>query len=362
MAYEIDFVGSSSAKKDYDAIAFRYWSCIEKRWIVCVFDGGTADAGDDLCRHLSLYYLNGETIPIDYVFCSHPHEDHASGLRSVFQNFTVRYLVMNRPLDYCLELFPRVSDGRITSHSLAQRLVKGFSFVQELKQLATQKHCKIIPALAGTRLTPEMQIMSPSRAFYVQCLCESDKTPTMESIQATTTKTAFGASDDWVKATWGKDDIREDVFTSADNESSIVLHVAPQGDRPFLLVGDVGCKGLKEAMDYADGQHIPLNACSFLQIPHQGGRHNVSPSVLDRLVGPKLPQGAETTKVAFVSACKGSDHPRRSVVNAFLSRGCKVFVSKENSLWHHVGTSVPKRVRYGGAHSESFYTEVEAWK
>ena len=68
MAYEIDFVGSPNAQKDYDAIAFRYWSVREDRWIVCVFDGGTAEAGKDLCSHLGEYYLDEGITPIDYVF------------------------------------------------------------------------------------------------------------------------------------------------------------------------------------------------------------------------------------------------------------------------------------------------------
>ena len=68
MAYEIDFVGSPNAQKDYDAIAFRYWSVRENRWIVCVFDGGTAEASEDLFSHLRQYYLDGGKTPIDYVF------------------------------------------------------------------------------------------------------------------------------------------------------------------------------------------------------------------------------------------------------------------------------------------------------
>lgn len=359
MAYEIDFVGAPNAKKDYDAIAFRYWSCRENRWIVCVFDGGTAEAGDDLCNHLRLYYLNGGTMSIDYVFCSHPHEDHASGLRSVLQNFRVKHLIMNRPWAHRHELIAKVTDGRITAASLKRRLEENFNLVCELEELAERQNCVVISGLSGVSLCPEMHILSPAKEFYIQCLCESDKTPAMASVQEASTKTAFASSDNLVKATWGIDDIREGESTSADNESSIVLRVHPDGDAPFLLVGDVGCRGLKTAMDYADSCGIPLNKCTFLQIPHHGGRHNVSPSVLDRLVGGPVPMENPPTKTAFVSVAKDSDHPRKCVVNAFINRGCKVFVAKGETLRHQ--HRVGARAGWVSATREPFSEHVEAW-
>ena len=266
---------------------------------------------------------------------------------------------MNRPRDYRNALIKMVEDGRITPKSLEERLEKSFKFVEELEALALKQHCEVIPGLVGTCLCPEMCIVSPTRYFYFQCLCESDKTPTMETVQEATPKTAFSSGDGLLKATWGKDDIQEDVSTSADNESSIVLQVKPEGDAPFLLVGDAGCRGLSQAIQYSASQGMPLSECKFLQIPHHGGRHNVSPKVLDRLVGPIVSPNAVPTKVAFVSVGKKSDHPRKCVVNAFVSRGCKVFVSKGTTICHHEGGS--SRVGWVPATQEAFSDRVEAW-
>ena len=364
MAYEIDFVGSSKVEKDYDAIAFRYWLPQKNRWRVCIFDGGTSEAGETLTKHLDEYYLKNSLKEIDMVFCSHPDLDHASGLKHILQNYSVRYLVMNRPWLYIDELYDKVKDGRITKESLERTLREKYKFIDELETLAKeQRNCRIIPGITESVLFPEMTIVSPTKAFYIQSLVDSDKTPAMDSAteakSASFFSNAFRTLGKWLQTIWGKDDIREGVTTSAENESSIVLQVLPQGDNPFLLLGDVGCKGLTAAMDYADTIKKPLSACDFLQIPHHGGRHNVSPSVLDRLIGKKVAQEAAPNKTACVSVGKDSDHPRKCVTNAFINRGCKVYVSSTATLYHHKG-KVPNR-GWTTAKEESFSKDVEPW-
>ena len=364
MAYEVDFVGTSKVEKDYDAIAFRYWSPSVNRWIVCVFDGGTSEAGEALSQHIDTYYLKDVPKEIDMVFCSHPDLDHASGLKNIMQNYSVRCLVMNRPWLYIDELYEKVKDGRITKESLERTLRDKYKFIDELETLAKgQKNCRIIPGIVECGLFPEMTIVSPTQAFYIQSLIDSDKTPAMdsstESKSASFVTNALRVLGKWLQAIWGRDDIREGETTSPENESSIVLRVQPDDDNPFLLLGDVGCKGLTAAMDYADAIEKSLSQCDFVQIPHHGGKHNVSPSVLDRLIGVKVPEGLPPKKTAFVSVGKNSDHPRKCVSNAFINRGCEVYVSSSTTLHHHRG-DVPNR-GWTAAKAESFSDVVESW-
>ncbi len=365
MSYEVDFIGTPKVEKDYDAIAFRYWSQEEKRWIICVFDGGTSEAGEALAGHLDKYYLNNLPKQIDMVFCSHPDLDHASGLKYILQNYSVRYLVMNRPWTYIDELYEKVKDGRITKESLERTLRDKYKFIDELETLAEkQKNCHIIRGIVESKLFSAMQIVSPSQDFYLQCLVDSEKTPAMESVTESKSVQTFAMNalrslGKWLQAKWGKDDIREGETTTPDNESSIVLRVQPSGDNPFLLLGDVGCKGLSAAMDYADDRECSLSKCTFLQVPHHGGRHNVSPSVLDRLLGAKVPKGTPPSKVAFVSVGKDSDHPRKCVTNAFINRGCEVYVSSTTTK-HHQHGKVPDR-GWNPAKAESFSDLVEPW-
>ena len=359
MAYEIDFVGSNIPKKDYDATCFRYTS--NGRFVNCVFDGGTADAGDDLVNHIKKYYFKNGGNTIDYVFCSHADLDHASGLSKIFENFNVQNLVVNRPWDYLDELYDRVKDDRITRESLEKRLREKYPFVDALEKLATEKGCNIIRGVRGAALTAEMTIMSPTKEFYLNRLAESVKTPDMvvsnesRGVFSEIVKKAVA----WISAVWGKDNIKEDVTTSAENEASIVLHVRPDGHPPFLYTGDAGCLALKEAIKYGNVVKKPLSACSFIQMPHHGGRHNVSPSILDTILGNKVEKAERTIKTAFVSVCKDSDHPKRCVVNAFINRGCAVFVCRGNTIWHH-SKDAPYR-GWGDATPEGFSSQVEDW-
>ena len=93
-----------------------------------------------------------------------------------------------------------------------------------------------------------------------------------------------------------------------------------------MLVGDAGIRALNAAMDYADSIGYPLiDNVSVLQIPHHGGRHNVSPSVLNRLLGNILIEGNFINKTALVSVAENSDHPLQMVVNAYIRRGVNVY-------------------------------------
>lgn len=363
MAYEVDFVGSTKAAKDYDAVAFRYKTAVGK-WVTCVFDGGTSDAGADLVEHLRNYYV-GEGAPIDVIFCSHPDLDHASGLKQVLEEFPVHFLVMNRPWEYLDDLFERVKDGRITKQSLEKTLREKYQHISDLEKIAKSKGCTILQGIVGENLGENLQILSPTKEFYIQCLADSEKTPVMES--AANSKHIFSALNTavktmakWLKGIWGTDAIREGENTTPDNESSIILRVCPPNEKPFLFVGDAGCKGLTAALDLADTKKIPLNTCDFLQVPHHGGRHNVSPSVLNRLIGAMVEEGTKPTKTAFVSVCKDSDHPRKCVVNAFLNRGCSVFATRGQSK-HHFRGDVPTREGWIAATAEPFSERVESW-
>ena len=107
MKYEIDFLGINEKSQDADAISFRYYDDILHRFVVVVYDGGLKTYGTALKDHLNAFYFKGESEPlIDYVICSHPDQDHASGLTEILNNFNVGTLVMNRPWLYIDELFP----------------------------------------------------------------------------------------------------------------------------------------------------------------------------------------------------------------------------------------------------------------
>jgi len=359
MPYELEFVGINKEAKNADAICFRFYDDSEKKYYIGVFDGGTSDYGEALKEHLNKYYFAGELEPtIDFVICSHSDLDHASGLSVILENFKVNNLIMNRPWLYVDELFDKVDDGRITKQSLEKRLREKYPYIDNLEKIANSKDIKIYEAFAGTTIYKRLTILSPTRDFYFNLLVESDKTPLAEN---SVRRSLFGYVVDAIKSaieTWTDELIREDVSTSAENEMCVVIH-GQMDEESFLLTGDAGIRALKEAIGFSKANGIILSDIKLHQIPHHGGRHNVSPSLLNEVVGPIVSKDSCPTKTAIVSVSKGSDHPKKMVVNAYLRRGANVYEARESIIWHHMGT--PDRQGWSSVNSLIFSEEVEDW-
>jgi beta-lactamase superfamily II metal-dependent hydrolase len=370
MNYEIDFIGVPEETRDADAICFRYYDDSLRRYQVFVYDGGTQKYGEALKEHLNKYYFSGIPNPvIDAVICSHPDQDHASGLSVILENFTVNRMYMNIPWLYIDEIFEYVDDGRITKQSLEQRLREAYQYVGALEKLANKKDVPIETAFRGSKITNNLYILSPSRDFFLEKLVASRETPPMKSAEVSDIRKnvrpgglaemllRISKSVQAVIESWTNELLREDVKTSAENEMSVVLLGGMQ-EELFLLTGDVGIEGLNSTIDYTDSLNFDIKKVSFYQIPHHGGRHNVSPSLLNRLIGKKLTEGAEPTKTAFVSVAKNSDHPKKMVANAFIRRGVKVFKTNGAAVCHPRGT--PSRNWVSAVRLE-FSNEVENW-
>ena len=359
MKYEIDFIGIDEETTNADAICFRFYSDSLQRYVVGVYDGGTQTYGEALTKHLNKYYFaNAENPTIDFVICSHSDQDHASGLATILENFEVSNLVMNRPWLYIDEIFDKVTDGRITKQSLETRLRESYPYIDNLEKIANEKGIKIYNAFEGVEIFDKLKILSPSKEFYLNLLVESNKTPLSEQASVNIFKQIKESLLNALES-WTNELLHEDVTTSAENETSVVL-LGNMDEESFLLTGDAGVRALGAAIDYATSIGIDLQNVKFQQIPHHGGRHNVSPSVLDRLVGPRIDESDVPSKTAFVSVAKGSDHPKKMVVNAYIRRGAKVYEARTYTLWHHRNT--PARDDFHSVDSLEFSEQVEDWE
>lgn len=365
MAYEIDFIGvGSESRQDADAISFR-WQTPSNSYKVAVYDGGLISHGEKLEKHLNKYYYQStDKKVIDCVFCSHSDLDHVSGLKNILEKFTVKTLYMNRPWLYIEDIWDKVNDGRITKESLVRRLKEKYPYICELEKIASEKSIPIFEAFQGTVVEEKLRILSPSKDFYLQLLVESSKTPLAENNDSIGSVIKFSKKIiQYVKnliETWTSEKLREDVSTSAENEMSVIL-LGEMLEENFLLTGDAGIRALDEAITYSNGVGKSIvDTVKFLQIPHHGGRHNVSPSILDRLIGKIVKEDTTTDKVAFVSVAKDSDHPLQMVVNAFTRRGVKVYKTTGGIIWHH--KNVPDRDGFTVLKKLEFESNVEEWE
>lgn len=357
--YEIDFLPVGDGEKSGDAIAIRYGDGNE--WRVLVYDGGTKASGELLVEHIKTHY---GTTHVDYLVNSHPDQDHASGLATVMGNLTVGEIWIHRPWLYAADVLQHFEDERITAESLARRFKEKMPHVWALEEMAIEKNIKICEPYQGSEIGC-FKVLSPSKDWYLHTLLhEFDKTPepnrVVDASFMSKAVEAVSAVINFVKEAWPSDSLREDVVTSADNESSAILY-ANIDDKGIFLCGDAGIRGLEHAADYADTLFINLPNAAFYQIPHHGGRHNVSTTILNRVVGEILPSGSSSTKTAFVSVAKAaSKHPKKMVTNAFTRRGATVVQTKGKTICSR--HKAPARAGWSTAPAVGFSEEVESWE
>jgi len=344
MNYEIDFLPVGNGEKSGDAICIR-WQENNDKYKVMVIDGGTKESGEQIVEHVKHYY---KTDVVDYVVNTHPDQDHASGLSVVLEKLKVRELWIHRPWKYTQEIIDYFKDERITKKSLEKRLQNSFSYVYPLEKLAIKKGITIKEPYQESKIGI-FEVLSPFKEWYLHKLIpDFNKTPAKKEnlLQEDSYKIAEKIPN-WIEETSDKETLRVDGITSAENESSVILYANING-RGILLTGDAGIKALNKAYEY---KPIISNNLEFIQIPHHGSRNNVNPDILDKLLGEK---GQKTqNKTAFVSVSKNSKtHPRQSVVNAFIRRGCKVIATRGSTIVHYKG--MPKRVGWTKAEPLEF--------
>lgn len=154
--------------------------------------------------------------------------------------------------------------------------------------------------------------------------------------------------------------LREGGITAAENESSVVLYGQIDG-RNIFLTADAGLKALDAAVSYGNAVGLQFGAAlNVFQVPHHGSRNNISPALLNRIVGNI--SGVETRKTIGCVISAGPEdetHPRQVVVNALIRRGLAPQDTKRGILLFNHG--VPDRQGFGLAQTLQFATRVEAY-
>ncbi len=365
--YEIDFLPVGNGDKSGDAIAIRYGR--QDNYKVMVVDGGTKESGQELIKHINKYY---QTDYVDYVVNTHPDQDHASGLTEVLENLQkVGELWIHRPwehveyiIDYIKQNPDLNIDGRITEESLKKRFENEYyKYAKELESIAKKKGIAIKEPYEGCKIG-DFIVLSPNKDWYLQYLIpNSDKTKEIQSIEDSKpdlTKLGleklFSIFEDFKIET-----LRNGGKTSRENESSVILY-ANFDNRGILLTGDAGNDALQNAYNFSNKElKIDIsNNLKFIQIPHHGSRRNVSPKILNQIIG-AIGEKEKESITAFVSAGENdTNHPRKVVTNAFIRRGCDVIETKGRTTRYSPNMS--KRKGWTTATPTQFYDKVESYE
>jgi len=364
ISYEIDFRAVGEGDRSGDAIAVRWGT--PGNFKILVYDGGTKKSGQELADYIKIHF---QTNYVDYVVNSHPDSDHASGLSVILEELTVGELWMHQPWKYSASIRDYFHDQRITDESLARRLQGRMAAAYELEKIAEEKNIPIFEPFQGSKIG-DFVVLAPEEEHYVhQLIPRFEKSPDLKEKADAAAATALdsilkalgGIKDKalaWIDEKWDVETLSSEGDTSAENESSIVL-LGVIAERGILLTGDAGIEALTAVADFTESRGVSLpEILHFVQVPHHGSRNNVSPEVLDRIIGPKLSAtGDAPIKRAYVSASMTSTtHPRRVVMNAFKRRGFKVYSTKGAHIGHWWNITRPD---WGPIEELPFYDQVE---
>lgn len=354
MGYEIDFHPVGTGSKSGDAISFRYGKLNggPDDQMVVVVDGGFSDNGDRLIEHIKTYY---HTATVDLVVSTHPEQDHISGLEAVLQEMDVRELWMHLPWIHTSSLSKARATG-FQRTNLGEGLEKSLDAAADLEAIARSRGIPVREPFAGLVSDDEaIAVLGPTDTYYEQLLDEigAKPSPVKQPVTAELAKSLPDTETEDLNI----ETLTDSGETSPVNNTSVILALQLEGDL-LLLTGDAGIPALSQATDLLEGVGVTPGTLDFIQVPHHGSRHNIGPSVLDRLLGTK---GTSYRRgVAFVSCAPDGapKHPAKKGVNAFRRRGYPVHATQGSGKRHHKGA--PPRPGWGPSTPLPLYPMVEA--
>jgi len=284
------------------------------------------------------------------VVSTHPDTDHSYGLHVVLESLAVGQLWMHKPWEH-----------GIAARKYDEQLEASIAAARELAALATRKGVRIVEPFAGvTSSDAGLRVLGPSREFYVQLLSRLEDA---SASQQRSLMERFGAlyktAADRIRELWHHESLAEPEpdATRQQNNSSVILLAALDNKR-CLFTADAGVLALDQAIP-ALATFAP-GGIDYFQLPHHGSKRNIGPTLLDRILGPRVHEGATTGKTAFISAAADGKpkHPSQRVVNAANRRGAKVIATSGSDL-RLLSPDAPPRGGWGPVAELPFTGEFE---
>lgn len=325
---EIDMFGIGDA----DSILVTRWT----NNVPCrvLIDAGTKESASTVRNFLRANRINH----LDHVVSSHPHADHIGGLIELLEDesLIIGQGWMHFPWSYLDRTSLTKTLMLASAYKRSKMIREAFDASIDLYNLFVAREIQPLQPFTGNQIG-FLTVAGPSENYYSSLVHQfSDLDDIVhEEKRAADAESSEGLQD--ILAIIGKRvDSSETLFdvpeTEPENNTSTILVTVFNGMK-LLFTGDAGAPALVAAANAYD-----LKGCTFMQIPHHGSWHNISPALIEHFA----------PKTAFVSAVGNRKHPRRAVVNAFKEVGAKVYSThhpKCQNIRKPYGT-VPKRSGY----------------
>jgi beta-lactamase superfamily II metal-dependent hydrolase len=313
--YEVDLLPVENEDQDSgksgDAIAMRFSRNGGGRDAVVIIDGGFEPTGADLVRHVVKYY---DTERVDLVISTHPDQDHLNGLITAIEELDVGELLIHLP----------------RRHAPSIRGFTNLEALDELVATAQRRGTAVTQPFTGlNRMGGQVRVLGPTKDYYRELLMKQLGGRNRADLKKVAESALIrrGFRDSLAKALpfMPPETLTDDGDTTERNDSSAIVLVTV-GTQRLLFTGDAGILALEGAAEeyervVGNFARFPLTA---FQAPHHGSRHNVGPSILNRLLGRPSAPFSKRCAGLISSAKAAPKHPSPKVVNALTRRGCAV--------------------------------------
>jgi beta-lactamase superfamily II metal-dependent hydrolase len=320
---------------DADCIVVTKWTGLLPHRIL--IDGGCAKDADAV----SDWLLSRNYRAFEAAFCTHAHNDHASGLIKLIQK---RDLTISN--GWVHDITKHVNDDALRRAANADDGVR--QVVETTKELVAAFGNRNIPtyepfAQQGVVDWPELSLLGPSVDFYQKKIREfssvSASVFTSHSWEAAAIPFlgnrlnyppyVFSPIPLPLTGALMNSSVKENPRTQPYNNTSLILGLRHQSTK-CLLTADAG----SEALAFVSSEWNHLAMCT---VPHHGSEGNFSQRDMERFC----------PTYAYISAKGDSCHPSRAIVSGLVKVGANVASTHQSgSLWFSSGR-VPIRSDYG---------------
>ncbi|MCK5022066.1 MAG: hypothetical protein KAR54_02360 [Candidatus Pacebacteria bacterium] len=366
MNLELDFLPIGEKTQCGDALILSYGNLKGQRYeySIVVVDSGFQENGDHIVDHIKNTY---DTDVVDLLISTHPDQDHSGGIPIVLEKLDVKKIWMHKPWDHTENIAKLFTNPSVTDQGVKKEINKSLSTVKEVEKIAKRKGIPIIEPFTGLKDESGcLVVLGPDEKFYKEelipnfrCTPESKDDSIVETIKDKLGEISESIKD-YVDEKWDLETLDDSGETTAENNSSTIL-LLNINDNHILLTSDAGQPALTRVVNLLDSEEYDYSKIKLIQVPHHGSHRNISPDLLDKLIGPKLDIETDiATKITVVSIARELDdkHPSKKVMNAFKRRGGPVHATNGGLKYYGIG-DVPRQNEYPSSKSLPFFYKVE---
>lgn len=288
---------------------------------VFFLDGGNKDCGKAIVKHYknlikpNLY----QNKKIGFIN-SHPHADHINGLIEIVEEIgsEMSWGIYNDPVKFIAEeLRENIKRSALKQEDPdIEHLYKSFQKVQELNELCEKHGIERKEALTDSFSFNEIKIVSPSREFYTEKVQQFTNIDFLKRVDFT--KKAFSSINESAEGLNPCEVVDEQNDASPENLTATVIELTDSKNRRYLLTSDAGV----ESFDDMEQNGFDSENLYIVQLPHHGGRRNISTDWISKFA----------PNMYLISAEGNEKHPRKAVLSCIKKNltDCKIYSTHKN--------------------------------